>query len=114
MPVATRGSNLYFVITDMQLVNNMYQTSLKQFLELFDTAINETEKNNVIQKRIEAIKEHMTYSIYQFISRGLFEKDKLLFTLNLCLKIDMKDNKISQQEFMTFVRAGALLDAPTK
>jgi len=111
--VATRGSIIYFLITEMSMVNNMYQTSLKQFLELFDQAIVTAERSPITNKRIAAIISNMTIRIFQYISRGLYERDKLLFVLQLCLKVDLRAGRISQQEFQTFVRGGAALDLST-
>lgn len=52
----------------------------------------------------------LTYTIYKYISQGLFEQHKLIYALLMAIKIDMQAGHISSQEFSIFVKCGAGLD----
>ena len=109
-PVATRGSVLYFAIVEMSAVNPMYQTSLAQFLELFMSSMDKSERASLASKRVENIIEAMTYIVYRYINRGLYEKDKLTFILICTLKILVTAGMLKGSDVTLFLRGGAGLD----
>ncbi|CAM9275766.1 unnamed protein product, partial [Hapterophycus canaliculatus] len=109
-PVATRGAVMYFTIVDLSLVNVMYQTSLDQFQTLFTRAMDVADKAALASKRVSNIIETMTFNVYRYISRGLYEQDKLSFKLILALKILLTARRLEQSDVTLFIKGGAALD----
>jgi len=118
-PVATRGSIMYFNMVDMTNVQNpitlqqsgwMYNCSLMQFLEQFENSVRLSEKAQPTSKRVDKIIHYLTYQVYRYMNRGLFERDKLMFKLIVTMKIMVVAGQLTSADVSVFLKAGSALD----
>ncbi len=109
-PVAERGSVMYFVVASMAEIDPMYQFSLKYFKNLFNSTIQASEKNDDLEMRLQILLEQTTKDVYSNVARGLFEKDKIVFSFMLCVEILKTANAISPAEWNYFLRGAAAID----
>jgi len=103
-PVATRGSVLYFVIANLSLINDMYQYSLEFFVRLFRLRLEKSESSDELEKRLLILIDDITKTFYLSICRGLFERDKLLYSFLNTAQILIRSKKISQEEWNCLLR----------
>ena len=95
---------MYFVVADLGLIDPMYQFSLRYFTQLFNVTIENSEKSTDLEKRLEILLRQTTIAVYTNVSRGLFEKDKLVFSFMLCAEILKLNGKINNNEWIYFLR----------
>uniref|UniRef100_A0A3Q2YWY4 Dynein heavy chain ATP-binding dynein motor region domain-containing protein n=1 Tax=Hippocampus comes TaxID=109280 RepID=A0A3Q2YWY4_HIPCM len=65
-PAAKRGAILFFALTEMALVNSMYQYSLASYLEVFDFSLRKSPPNAALPKRLKNIRNSLTYNVYNY------------------------------------------------
>ncbi|XP_050432703.1 dynein axonemal heavy chain 7-like isoform X2 [Adelges cooleyi] len=109
--VAAYSMTLFFIIDTLANIDPMYQYSLTWFINLFIVAVENSPKRDKIEERTNALIKYFTYSLYINVCRSLFEKDKLLFSFIMAIKIT-KD--INSDEWMFFLTGGVSLDNPIK
>ena len=112
--VAVRGSIIYFVIADMARINDMYQNSLQFIKVLFNKAIDASKKADTHDERIANLIETITKMIYSNVSRGLFEKDKLIFSFLITTSIDRNSKKIIFNSWNLLLRGTATISEKAK
>ncbi|TPX70381.1 hypothetical protein SpCBS45565_g01824 [Spizellomyces sp. 'palustris'] len=86
-PVAARSSLLYFLLNDLWQIHPMYQYSLNAYKVVFQNAISRADKSDDIKERVNSLIDSITHMVFIYTTRGLFERDKLIFLAQMTFQI---------------------------
>jgi len=77
----------------------MYQFSLELFIDFFNKMYSKVDKEETkdVSKRVKLLKEELRKIIYTMVSRGMFERHKLVFLTQLTIRL-MQKNKLTIKE----------------
>ena len=109
-PCSLRAATLFFALNDLSLVDPMYQFSLESYVELYNFSIEKSAKSDDLQERIKNLNEYHTTAVYRNTCRGLFEKHKLLFSFQMCIRIMESERRINKEEYKFFLRGGQVFN----
>lgn len=109
-PCAEVASVLYFVLNDMSLIDPMYQFSMDTYTELFEKSIHESSKHEDLAERLSSLNKYHTLATYRVTCRGLFERHKLLFSMQMAVKLMEMKGTYNAQEYDFFLSGGQVLE----
>jgi dynein heavy chain len=66
--------------------------------------MDKAEKASLASKRVQNIIETMTYIVYRYINRGLYEADKLTFVVLVTMKILITAGHLRTSDMTLFLR----------
>jgi len=95
---AVRASLLFFAVCELLVIDPMYQFSLQWFQQLAGLGIDNAPPGETPEARLLNLIAYFTFSIYQSVCRGVFEKHKLLFSFSLTMKIMDGEGRLDPNE----------------
>uniref|UniRef100_A0A8B9QWJ8 Cytoplasmic dynein 2 heavy chain 1 n=1 Tax=Anas platyrhynchos TaxID=8839 RepID=A0A8B9QWJ8_ANAPL len=100
LPLAESASKMYFIISDLSKINNMYRFSLAAFLRLFQRALQSEQDSSNTEERIKLLIDALKHTVYEYVCRCLFKADQLMFALHFVR--GMHPELFQENEWETF------------
>ena len=113
--VAAEGAMLYFLLIQLYIVDHMYQYSLESFNTFFFRAFEKTPSFDTDEKRVLELREQIRTTIYQWVSRGLFERHKQIFLCQITFRLMQKkilEVDYTAQEFNFLIQCPIKTEVP--
>lgn len=101
-PVAVHVAVIYYCLNTLHALNPMYQFSLIWYTNLYRWAIENANKSQDTERRIQFLKTKMTNALFNTVGRALYKRDKLTFTWLLTTRIMLAANKVDSDEYTFF------------
>ncbi|XP_051153293.1 dynein axonemal heavy chain 3-like [Leptopilina boulardi] len=99
---AQYSAQLYSIIKSLANLHQMYIFSLPWYYQLYTKSIEISKRSTILQKRLGFLKFQITKKLHSSVKNTLCEKDKLIFSFILCLKMLQVKGNISQDEINAF------------
>jgi dynein heavy chain len=118
-PVASRGSLMYFMIDVLNVLDRVYQYSMANFVYIMkkgmdvcpggtdQSLVPEAERTDAplpVLKRVDALIDCVSATVFQYIASGLFERHKLIVASQFTMAILKKQDKLPTQQFDWLLR----------
>ncbi|CAM4852615.1 unnamed protein product [Rotaria socialis] len=109
-PAAKRGAILFFVLSEMSLINTMYQYSLTSYLDVFEFSLRKSIPDANLERRLKNIMNTLTLNMYNYGCTGIFEKHKLLFSFDITIKLEQDRGNLTPDELDFFIKGNISLE----
>ena len=109
-PIAKRGALLFFAMSNISAVNSMYEFSLTSYLDVFRKALIDTPRQPTVPQRVEAIIALLTRAVYDYTCTGIFEKHKLMFSIQMTTTLLDGGGLLNRDELDFFLKGNIALD----
>jgi dynein heavy chain len=110
---ASEGAMLYFMLTKLCSIEHMYQYSLDSFVTFFFKSIDKSPPGKEVKERVANLTATLRMTIFTWVSRGLFERHKLIFMSQLCFNL-MRRGDLGEDEQLDEQLFNFLLQCPRK
>ena len=107
---AMRGAILFFAMSSLSAISEMYEYSLSSYLIVFMQALKDARKDNILENRLRNIIDRLTLSVYDYTCLGIFGRHILIFSLQMTLMIKEERNLLNKEELNFFLKGNTSLE----